>query len=560
MMNREELIKYFNFDDVIHKDPNYDPYVILAGYESWRPSGYERIPIYGEPTRYGSCMIPVESKQRALDEIDYSLMPTFSGGYFEDFSGKSKYITNESFEHNKGLIVEPLYVDRYWSGLGLHIYEPSQRLTLYLELLNKGNEWIDPYNNEVVIRIIKKEELDRDIKHTLHKIEIKIDYLKDYLAAREAGLLIAKHSSRCIVFESPDQIPLENGDKDIRNGKWSFFSSDHPALAKGEILAEAEIRQKFWIKPLPEPRSEYAKSRGEFVGGVEFILNDGSRKEYDVEAGHKGDYFKLLSFNPRVMDIFLGRPNFDYEEYTRETLELKFPNGETLHVAVNLSGQIQVWWGGLAKLSKKYQELLAPYSEPWLEKLSENHEYWRITIQGRFPQTTSLKKTLQELKSEINQYFLSKFNETFFNQKSSVEDLKRVHELYVADSYQLLDTMEQLDKWLFSEERPNKIIEYYSLSDEMDNKEDLAKIKSLVSLKLLLKKYFGKEESENRTLVLSKVKALRNCKAHYKDLLKTLKEFKLEDKSPREIYKKLIAELEDFLEWLYELCRGDAFV
>lgn len=130
----------------------------------------------------------------------------------------------------------------------------------------------------------------------------------------------------------------------------------------------------------------------------------------------------------------------------------------------------------------------------------------------------------------------------------------------MADSYQLLDTMEQLDKWLFSEERPNKIIEYYSLSDEMDNKEDLAKIKSLVSLKLLLKKYFGKEESENRTLVLSKVKALRNCKAHYKDLLKTLKEFKLEDKSPREIYKKLIAELGDFLEWLYELCRGDAFV
>lgn len=44
------------------------------------------------------------------------------------------------------------------------------------------------------------------------------------------------------------------------------------------------------------------------------------------------------------------------------------------------------------------------------------------------------------------------------------------YEPYETDPYQLLDIMEQLDKWLFSEERPDKIIEYYKLGDEIENK------------------------------------------------------------------------------------------
>lgn len=75
----------------------------------------------------------------------------------------------------------------------------------------------------------------------------------------------------------------------------------------------------------------------------------------------------------------------------------------------------------------------------------------------------------------------------------------------------------------------------------------------------MLNEYFGNEEAENRTKVLTIIKDLRTCKAHYKDLLKTLKKYNFDDKSPREIYKKLITELEDFLRWLCELCKVDRF-
>jgi hypothetical protein len=251
---------------------------------------------------------------------------------------------------------------------------------------------------------------------------------------------------------------------------------------------------------------------------VVYTLYDGTKEKYNVEKEHKEDYFKLISFNPRIMEIFLSRPHFDYEEYSRETMGLNFPNGETLHVGINPSGQIQAWWGQVAKISKEYQELLAPYSEPWKEKLDATHDYIRVTIHGNWPETKPLKKTLQDLKTEINKYFLSKIGETFFNQDSSIKDLKRVYEPYEVELYHLLDIMAQLDKWLFSEKRPNRIIEYYKLDKEVDDKSSLSKIKSLVSLKLLLKKFFGHEEAENRTRVLKTIKDLRHCKAHFKEL------------------------------------------
>ncbi len=563
-MTKDELIRYLKFEDIIYIDPALEPYVTLAGFEAWKPDKFKNIGIYSEIISYRSFMIRQEQKEYAFESLEYSDMTSFESGYFdEDQIGKRRYIPSESWEHYKGLIVEPLYVNREWPGLDLHYYEPSQRMVLYLNLMNVGDEWKDPYNNEIVIRTLKEEEIVNGTKHIIQKIEIKIDYLKDYLAARGAGLFIARYARRTVLFESPEQIPMNSEYMDIPNGTWCFLSSnDNSALrmvAPGKILGESEIRQKLWIEPLPEPRRWDARKRSEFEGGVAFTLHDGTKREYNVERGHKEDYFKLISFNPRVMEIFINRPHFDYEEYSRETMGLKFPNGETLHVAINPSGQIQAWWGQIAKLSKEYQELLAPYSEPWKKKLNDKHDYIRVTIHGQYPESKPLRKTLQTLKTEINNYFLSKFDETFFNKNSSLKDLKRVFDPYEAEPYQLLDVMEQLDKWLFSEKRPDKIIQYYNLGNEIDDKNKLKEIKSLVTLKLLLKKYFGSDESENKIKVLRIIKDLRHCKAHYKDLSKILDKYNFRNKTPGEIYKDVIIGLEELLIWISELCREDRF-
>ncbi len=563
-MTKEELIKYFKFEDMIHHSPNSEPFVILGGYETWTHLKLKDIGLDSEFIGYRSFMINIEDRVEAFNSLDYSDISSFETGYFdEDSSGRRKYITGESWEHHTGLTVEPLYINRQWPGLDLFSYDPSQRMVLYLNLMNNGDEWTDPYKHECVMRHVNKEEEIDGAKHRVRRIEIKIDYLKDYLAARGAGLFIARYARRTVLFELPEQVPMKSEYMDIPNGIWSFLSSnDHPALtriAPWKTLGESEIRQKFWIEPFPQPRRWDARKRSEFEGGVVYTLYDGTKEKYNVEKEHKEDYFKLISFNPRIMEIFLSRPHFDYEEYSRETMGLNFPNGETLHVGINPSGQIQAWWGQVAKISKEYQELLAPYSEPWKEKLDATHDYIRVTIHGNWPETKPLKKTLQDLKTEINKYFLSKIGETFFNQDSSIKDLKRVYEPYEVELYHLLDIMAQLDKWLFSEKRPNRIIEYYKLDKEVDDKSSLSKIKSLVSLKLLLKKFFGHEEAENRTRVLKTIKDLRHCKAHFKDLSKVLRKYDLEDESPREIYRIQMSDLEEFLQWLNQLCRDDRF-
>lgn len=549
---------------MLYHDPNSEPFVTLSGYETWAPLKLKEMDLDSELIGYRSFMINVENKEDAFNGLDYSDMNSFTTGYFdEDSSGKRKYITAESWEHHAGLIVEPLYVKRQWSGLDISFYEPSHAMILYLNLLNKNDEWIDPYKQECVIRRVNKEETIEGASHKVRRIEIKTDYLKDYLAARESGLFISRYARRTILFKSPEEVPMKSEYVDITNGTWSFISSiDNAAfgmIAPEKILGESEIRQKFWIEPFPQPRRWDANIGTEFKGGVVFTLHDGTKGEYNTEKGHKGDYFKLISFTPRIIEIFLNRLHFDYEEYSRETMGLIFPAGESLHVAINPSGQIQSWWGQVAKLSKEYQELLSPYSEPWKEKLNGKHDYIRVTIDGQFPESKPLRNTLEDLKKQINEYFMLKFGETFFNQDSSLKDLRRVYEPYEVEPYQLLDIMEQLDKWLMSEKRPAKIIEHFNLGEQINDKGKLSEIKSLVSLTLLLKKYFGDKEAENATKVLRTIKALRHCKAHFKDLSKTLSKYDLDNKSPKEIFKIQVSDLEKLLKWLSQLCKDDRF-
>lgn len=563
-MTKDKLIKYFRFEDLVNHDPNSEPFIILSGYETYTPLKLKGIGLDSELIGYRSFMINVENKEDAFNNLDYSDMHSFETGYFdEDDSGKRKYITGESWEHHAGLIVEPLYVKRQWSGLDISFYEPSQTMVLYLNVMNNGDQWIDPYRQECVIRRVNKKESIEGNKRSIKRIEIKLEYLKDYLAARGSGLFIVRYARRMLLFKSLEDIPLKTEYVDIPNGTWSFISSiDNAAfgmIAPGKILGESEIRQKFWIEPFPQPKRWDANKGTEFKGGIVFTLHDGTKGEYNTEKGHEGDYFKLISFNTRIMEIFLNRLHFDYEEYSRETMGLKFPDGESLHVAINPSGQIQAWWGQIAKLSKEYQELLAPYSEPWKEKLNNKHDYIRVTIYGQFPESKPLRNTLEYLKKEINEYFMLKVGETFFNQDSSLKDLRRVYEPYEVEPYQLLDMMEQFDKWLMSENRPDKIIDRFKLGEEIDDKNKLSKIKSLVSLTLLLKKYFGDKEAENATKVLRAIKDLRHCKAHFKDLSKTLSKYDFDDKSPREIFRIQVSDLEKLLQWLSQLCKDDKF-
>lgn len=409
-MDQKAAISFLTFEDVINSDPNIEPYVILEGSESTQPDTYKQLAMYAKVTRISTIMISQDLKDRAMDEIQHYSLPTFSNGSFEHpEEGKWIYNTDESWEYNEGLEIEPLLVNRYWPGLGISFIEPTQRLILYLNLLKKDNSWIDPYNEEVIIDVETENKNEDEVSYRIEKIKIKIDYLKDYLAARNSGLLFIKFSLRGLIFSDESEIPDLENTEEVPNGRWNFYSSKYLAKKDNNHWAEAELRQNFWIEPYNEPRRDDAHPRGEFVGGVKFVSKDGHEEEYDADAGHKGGYFELISFKPELMEVFTSRNNFDYEDYTKETLGLIFPNGESLTVGINPSGQIQSFWGPIAKLSKKYQQILARYSEPWKEKIPEDHEYWRTNIHGKFPITKPTKTTIQEKKTNVNQYFNDKF-------------------------------------------------------------------------------------------------------------------------------------------------------
>ena len=144
------------------------------------------------------------------------------------------------------------------------------------------------------------------------------------------------------------------------------------------------------------------------MGGVPFTLRDGTEKEYDVDAGHVRDYYQLISFRPDIMEVFTNRLNFDYVDHTKETIFLIFPKRESLIVGINSSGQIQSFWGQIAKLSREYQQILAPYSEPLEQRLPEDHQFIRTYYYGKFPNSKPIKTTIQQKNSFFSKIFIIK--------------------------------------------------------------------------------------------------------------------------------------------------------
>jgi len=92
-----------------------------------------------------------------------------------------------------------------------------QDLILALGLVKENDSWICPEEdyNEVV-------RLNRDNSSKIFKIEIKTEYLKDYLCARNSGLLISSYQARR--YFSTNKLKLEwessNVIKVFDNGKW----------------------------------------------------------------------------------------------------------------------------------------------------------------------------------------------------------------------------------------------------------------------------------------------------------------------------------------------------
>lgn len=342
----------------------------------------------------GSVAFP--DKHRKLAEglswsdigIGHTVAPyAYSDGHYSpideyQYNDKEPIGINLVFEHP-----QPVVGGRQW------ILNPD--LVVALRLIKEGPNWVRPEEDFVVVA---RETVDSDGSHRL--IEIKREFLMDYLAARGLSLRLSYYRQRvenvAALKDSPYaglnevQEQREGGRYELRikelnavfGGSWASFrvwrtdvdeEEDAPIMGpetNDNISSESarghrsgypgvRVEGEFWRDEWIEHQGKSTRVRGDEDQNLpHFIVDtDGSRK-FSAELNNE-DIGRWLWFRPSVVNELLSHRGFSLEWYTAETGAIKSTSGYSTHFGINASELITVYAYDIAKLPAWEQFLWA---------------------------------------------------------------------------------------------------------------------------------------------------------------------------------------------------------
>lgn len=268
-------------------------------------------------------------------------------------------------------------------------------LMVALRLIKEGSNWVRPEEDFVVIA---RETLDSDGNHRL--IEIKREFLMDYLAARGLTLRLSYYRQRVENVDNLKNSPYSNlsevqdqregGRYELRirelnsvfGGSWASLrmwrtdvdeEEDAPVMgpetndntasksARGHRSGYPGVRVEgeFWRDEWIEHQGKSTRVRGDEDQNLpHFIVDtDGSRK-FSTDLNSE-DIGRWLWFRPSVVNELLSHRGFSLEWYTAETGAIKSTSGYATHFGINTSELITIYAYDIARLPAWEQFLWA---------------------------------------------------------------------------------------------------------------------------------------------------------------------------------------------------------
>jgi hypothetical protein len=274
----------------------------------------------------------------------------------------------------------------------------DQDLLFALALKREGDVWVCPAEDYLeVVRLKRAPDGDPEL------IEIRAEQLRDYLCARNAGLLVATYRSRRSVFADHPKFTWEscNPRRDVEGGRWEGrindidetgspygsgvgvfmawrkdpeLGDDIPVLGSPSdentesssktftrtdqrlVFVSGEMWRNEWVEPGPQsPRVR----RDRVEPSIPFLIaNDGTR----ATARELKGTTRWLWFSPSIVGEILRRRGGFLGWYTEDTGSLKLPSHSALHFGVNNEGWINIFAKDIAMLPEAAQKLWAAHN------------------------------------------------------------------------------------------------------------------------------------------------------------------------------------------------------
>lgn len=524
----QALRSHLLLDDVKNARPDSDPYVIVARASGKHRETKEFEGNLEEFVGIQAYMVPVAMKGLVEGKYRYNSFAHAGETWFDD---DGNYQTAETFEDDN-VVFEIVVNERLFSEQKMKYFEPTDRLVKYLDLHRKDADWIDPRNND---KIVKTSGVGPVWGNRGHYLSVRKSELVDYLAARKCGLLFLRHVERLVrTSVRLYGLPTESSATTTKYGESKWTVGPDPLDHREQVYA-SRLWDSFWLAPASKARRWDAHDGKEFKDGVCFVMEDGEEATYG--AGRER-YPQIVSLRAPVFGSVLAMAGNRLEFSSLSNVAFRYASGEFLRGCVNRDGQFQTMFGQIAKLEPSTQRQLAGFSEP--QKAEPSTEFLQEVLRGEVTRTMPLGWTLSRCLQEVNSPWSERYGETLL--RSPEEDKFGMAILIGPRSGnfgELADAMLELQKTVVNEGKICGIKGGLDYSAGFPD-DDYKRMRS-ISFCIQFFKENHREKRAAESSILRVINELRNCKGHEKDVRTVLAKHSIPAESPRQAYLHLMA-------------------
>lgn len=309
------------------------------------------------------------------------------------------YSSIEQYQHNDK---EPIGVNLVFEHpqpvLGGRLWILNPDLVVALHLIKEGNNWVRPEEDFIVVA---REVLNEKGNHQL--IEIRREFLIDYLAARNLSLRLSYYRQRAenvAAIEGSSYANLadrqeqrEDGRfslqirslEDVYGGSWATFrvwrtdideDEDAPVMGpecEHNIDSETshgyiggykgvQVESEFWRDEWIEHQGESVRVRGDADKSLpQFIVETDGTRMASADLDDE-DIGRWLWFHSSVVNELLKHRGFSLEWYTAETGGIHSTCGYITHFGINSSDLLTVYAYDIARLDAWEQRIWTAYN------------------------------------------------------------------------------------------------------------------------------------------------------------------------------------------------------
>ncbi|WDF72277.1 hypothetical protein [Novosphingobium sp. KACC 22771] len=344
------------------------------------------------------------------------------------------------------------------------VWHLHQDIVIALRLLREGDVWVRPEEDYAEVVRLRKGDDGRPVA-----MEMRAEFLRDYLCARNAALRIATYRERSVVVETLEgldheeaivQSDVEDGrlekiavainrqggpigskvavfhagrtdvdadedvpivgpadDSSVSSASWSYEPGGPTRYRVG-----TEFRRDEWIEPA---KASLRVRRDRVPSEMTFIVEaDGQRMTADDL--YSEDIGRWLWFSPELIANLAKRRGASLQWYTRQTGGISTPSDSSVHFGINPIGLVTVYASDVARLPEWERRFWAGHNVS--PEGGVCPELLAAQMEARPARTKAPERYFMKMIGEVNRAWQEHFEVPLFRAHAeAVEIGRRVH-------------------------------------------------------------------------------------------------------------------------------------